>query len=391
MDKIGFGIIGCGTISGTHRKAIETVEAAELVACCDVIEERAAKLAGEAGIGDSYYRDLEDMLARDDVQAVSVCTPSGMHAEHAIAAAEAGKHILCEKPLDVTLKKIDDMIAAAESHDVKLAGVFQRRTYESTRRVREAVRTGRLGKLVLGDCYQKYFRSHEYYASGDWRATWELDGGGALMNQGVHGIDLIVYLMGPVRRLTAYCRRLVRNIEVEDTAIALLEYENGALGVLEGTTSVTPGMGCKVEISGDLGTIGLSGDTITTWDIPGEDGGMPDDLSELTVSELRDLADTRNVDLSGLTRKTQIIEAIEASQAGTEGTASDPTALTATGHVAHVQDLCQAIAEDREPAIPGREARKAVEVIKAIYKSSREGGATVELPLSYVDDGPGID
>ncbi len=353
MDKIGFGIIGCGVISGTHRKAIEAVELAELVACCDIVEEKARAWAEEAGLGGNYYRNLEDMLARDDIQAVCVCTPSGMHSEHAIMAAQAGKHILCEKPLDVTLRKIDDMIAAAERNKVKLAGVFQRRTYESTKRVREAVRTGKLGKLVVGDCYQKYFRSHEYYASGDWRATWELDGGGALMNQGVHGIDLIMHLMGPVRRVSAYARRLVRNIPVEDTAVAIVEYENGAVGVIEGTTSVTPGSGCEVEISGDNGTIGLSGDTITTWKIPGAEE--------------------------------------ETAEAATEGTASDPTALAATGHVAHVQDLCEAILEDREPAIPGREARRAVELIKAIYKSSREGGTTVELPLSYVDDGPGID
>ncbi|MFW6437495.1 MAG: Gfo/Idh/MocA family protein [Armatimonadota bacterium] len=356
MDKIGFGIIGCGVISRTHAKAIAAVDAAELVACCDIDEEKAAAWAEEHDLGDNYHRDLEDLLARDDIQAVCICTPSGMHSEHAIMAAQAGKHMLCEKPLDITLKKIDDMIAAAEENDVKLAGVFQRRTYESTRRVREAVRTGKLGKLVIGDCYQKYFRSHEYYASGDWRATWDLDGGGALMNQGVHGIDLILHLMGPVKRVSAIARRLVRNIQVEDTAVAILEYENGALGVLEGTTSVTPGTGCEVEISGDDGTVGLSGDTITKWEFPGSDE-----------------------------------EEQEVNEEGEVGTASDPTALTTTGHAEHVRDLCEAIVEDREPAIPGREARKAVEVIKAIYKSSREGGAPVELPLSYVDDGPGID
>ena len=356
MEKIGFGIIGCGNISRTHANAIKAVEAAELVACCDVVGDKAAAWAEEFELGDSYHRDLEEMLARDDIQAVSVCTPSGMHSEHAIMAAQAGKHILCEKPLDVTLKKIDDMIAATEAAGVKMSGVFQRRTYDSTKRVREAVRTGKLGKLVLGDCYQKYFRSHEYYASGDWRATWELDGGGALMNQGVHGIDLILHLMGPVKRVSAMARRLVRNIAVEDTAVAILEYENGAVGVLEGTTSVTPGSGCEVEISGDNGTVGLSGDTITKWEFPGSDEDEP-----------------------------------EVDEAGEEGTASDPLALQATGHTEHVRDLCQAIIEDREPAIPGREARKAVELIKAIYKSSREGGATVELPLSYVDDGPGID
>jgi len=356
MEKIGFGVIGCGNISRTHAKAIQEVGVAELVACCDIDEDKAKAWAEEFDLGDNYHRDLADMLARDDIQAVSICTPSGMHAEHAIMAAQAGVHMLCEKPLDITLKKIDDMIAAAEEHDVKLAGVFQRRTYDSTKRVREVVRTGKLGKLVIGDCYQKYFRSHEYYASGDWRATWELDGGGALMNQGVHGIDLILHLMGPVKRVSAVARRLVRNIQVEDTAVAILEYENGALGVLEGTTSVTPGSGCEVEISGDDGTVGLSGDTITKWEFPGSD-------------EMEQ----------------------EVDEEGEEGTASDPLALQATGHTEHIRDLCEAIIEDREPAIPGREARKAVELIKAIYKSSREGGAPVELPLSYVDDGPGID
>lgn len=356
MEKIGFGLIGCGVISRTHAKAIAGVEAAELVACCDIVEDRAKAWAEEFEIGSNYHRDLDEMLARDDIQAVCICTPSGIHSEQAIMAAEAGKHILCEKPLDITLKKIDDMIAAAERNDVKLAGVFQRRTYDSTKRVREAVRGGKLGKVVIGDCYQKYFRSHEYYASGDWRATWELDGGGALMNQGVHGIDLILHLMGPVKRVSAMCRRLVRNIAVEDTAVAMLEYENGALGVLEGTTSVTPGFGCEVEISGDNGTVGLSGDKITRWEFPGSDE-----------------------------------EEQEVDEEGDRGTASDPTALTNTGHVEHVRDLCEAIVDDREPAIPGREARKAVELIKAIYKSSREGGAPVELPLSYVDDGPGID
>lgn len=247
------------------------------------------------------------------------------------------------------------MVETSRACNRKLSGVFQRRTYAQSKKVREAVRSGKLGKLVLGDCYQKYFRSHQYYASGDWRATWGLDGGGALMNQGVHGIDLLLYLMGDVKRLSAYCRRLVRNIEVEDTAVAIVEFVNGAVGVIEGTTSVTPGYGCDIEISGDNGTIKLKGDKIAVWDVKGEEGA-------------------------------------EVQGEGGKGTAADPTAgLTATGHTQHVADLVQAIREDREVEIPGSEARRAVEVIKAIYKSSREGGATVEFPLAYEDDGPGIE
>jgi len=354
-EDIGFGIIGCGVIAPTHRSAIADASGAKLVACCDVVQEKAQKFAEDAGEGVRAYRNLEDMLKQDDVQAVCVCTPSGLHAEHGIIAMEAGKHVLSEKPMDITLKAIDAMIEAAERNDVKLSGVFQRRTYASSKKFREAVRSGKLGKLVLGDCYQKYFRSHEYYASGAWRATWDLDGGGALMNQGVHGIDLLLYIMGDVKRLSAYARRLVRNIEVEDTAVAVLEFVNGAVGVIEGTTSVTPGYGCDIHVSGDNGTIKLVGDKIATWDIPGEEGA-------------------------------------EAEGEGDKGTAADPTAgLTATGHTQHITDLAAAIREDREPEIPGREARRAVEVIKAIYLSSREGGNTVEFPLSYDDDGPGIE
>jgi UDP-N-acetyl-2-amino-2-deoxyglucuronate dehydrogenase len=352
-DLIGWGIVGCGVIAPTHANAVGGSGTASLVAVCDVVPGKAKAFAEKYAPGARAYDSMEAMLKDPEIQAVSICTPSGMHADCCIAAAEMGKHILCEKPMDVTLEAIDAAIAACQEHDVKLSGVFQRRTYASSRKVREAVKSGKLGKLVIGDAYQKYFRSHEYYASGSWRATWDLDGGGALMNQGVHGIDLLLYLMGDVKRLSAYARRLVRNIEVEDTAVAIIEFVNGAVGVIEGTTSVTPGYGCKIEISGDNGTIVLEEDRIAKWDVPGDES-----------------------------------EAEEGS-AG-KGTAADPTAVTATGHTHHVIDLCGAIRDNREPEIPGREARRAVEVIKAIYKSSREGGSTVELPLSYCDDGPGI-
>lgn len=353
-NRIGFAIVGCGVIAPTHAEAIKNVDMAELVACCDIVPEKAKDFASKNG-NIPWYTDYEEMLDKqEDIQAVCVCTPSGLHAPVAIAAAQAGKHILCEKPLDITLKAIDEMIEVAEEHNVKLAGVFQNRTRPSSHKVREAVRTGKLGKLVLGDCYQKYYRSHEYYASGAWRATWELDGGGALMNQGVHGIDLLLWIMGNAKRVNAQCRTLVRNIYVEDTAVAIVEFENRALGTIEGTTSVTPGYGMRLEISGDNGTIKWENGKIVAWEIPGEE-----DQAE--------------------------------AESGGRGTAADPTAgLTATGHTRHVEDLCQAIIEDREPEIPGREARKAVELIKAIYLSSRLGGDTVELPLSYEEDGPGI-
>ena len=350
-EKIGWGIIGCGIIGPFHADAVQANEQAELVEVCDIVEEKAKKMAEDYNC--SYVTSIEELLANDDIQAVSICTPSGMHSEHAIAAAQAGKHILCEKPLDITLEKIDAMIEAAEVNDVKLAGVFQSRTYPALKKVRQAVRDGKIGKLVLGECHQKWFRAHEYYASGDWRATWELDGGGALMNQCIHSIDLLTWIMGDVARLSAYCRRLVRNIEVEDTSVANLEFTNGALGSFVGTTSVTPAENRLLEIHGDTGTIKVESERITKWAVPGEEEAIEDEEVQ-------------------------------------EGTATDPAAVAAAGHIVHVQDLCEAIINDREPAVPGREARKAVEIIKAIYLSSRLGGSTVELPLSYEDDGPGI-
>ncbi len=350
-DKIGWGIVGCGSIGPWHADAVKAnSELAMLVQVCDVVEERAREMAEKYDC--SYVTSLDELVANDDIQAVSICTPSGLHAEHAIAAAEAGKHILCEKPLDITLERIDAMIEAAAANNVKLASVFQRRTWPNCIKIREAVQGGKLGKLVLGDCYQKYFRSHEYYASSDWRATWELDGGGALMNQGVHGIDQVLWVMGRAARVTGYCRRLVRNISVDDTSVAAVEFANGALGTLVTTTSVSPGEDCRMEIHGDCGSITMHGNTITQWAIEGEE--------EITA------------------------------EATDEGTAADPMAMDALGHTEHVRDLCEAIINDREPTIPGREARHAVEVIRAIYLSSRMGGASVELPLSYEDDGPGI-
>ena len=343
-DTIGFGIIGCGVIAPFHAKSIIAAEGAELVACCDVVEDKAKAFAEEYGIKNTY-RDLDEMLKRDDIQAVCICTPSGLHADNGIASAQAGKHIMCEKPLDVTLEAIDNFIAASDEYNVKLGGIFQRRTYPVSNMVRDAVRGGKLGKLVVGDCYQKLFRSHEYYASGDWRASWALDGGGALMNQGVHGIDLILWMMGGVKRVSAFTRHLVRNIVVEDTAVAILEYENGALGVIEGTTSITPGERTRFEVHGDNGTIILEETDIKKWHTV--DGT---DVPELPT-----------VDTGG-------------------GGVSDPAAIGAGGHMMLIQDLVNAIKEDREPMIPGREARKAVELILAIYESERTG-QTIELPL----------
>lgn len=342
MDKIRFGIVGCGVIAPNHARAVLAVEDAELAACCDIIPERAEKLAADHG-APKVYTSYDEMMADPDIDAVCVCTPSGLHGEVTIAAARAGKHVMCEKPVEITLEKIDRMVDECRKAGVKLGVIFQRRTSSLWHTIKKVIDEGRLGKLVLGDLYMKYFRSQEYYDSGEWRGTWELDGGGCLMNQGVHMIDILRYLMGPAESIYALADHLVRKMETEDTACAVIKWKNGAFGVLQGTTSVTPGMNHRLEIHGELGGIIAEGENILRWNVP--DVPNPKEVKD-------NVGDT----------------------------SSDPKAVAADGHTIQIQDLCRAIKEDRDPMVTGEEARKAVELILAIYRSAQTG-QVVKMPL----------
>jgi len=349
VDKIGFGIIGCGVIAPFHAKAIMETPDAVLVAACDENEEAARRFSAEHE-DIPYYTQVEDMLERDDIDAVCICTPSGMHSDQAVAAARAKKHVLCEKPLDITLPKIDRMIAACKEERVKLGGIFQRRTYEVSKKVRDAVQGGLLGKMVLGDIYQKFYRSPQYYKSGAWRGTWAMDGGGALMNQGVHGIDLLLWIMGDAKSVVARANHLVREIEVEDTAAAIVTFRNGAFGVIEGATSCNPGEETRLELHGERGTIILTDAGIRRWAVAKGDKHLADD-EEVAPQEKR---------AHGI---------------------SDPRAISAEGHITLVRDFVDAIRNDREPMVTAESARKPVELILAIYESARTG-REVTLPFT---------
>lgn len=342
MDRVRFGIVGCGVISPWHARGITNTQEAELVACCDIVREKAEKLAAEFN-AQRVYTDYREMLASDDIDAVCVCTPSGLHGQVTIDAAKAGKHVMCEKPIEITLPKIDEMVRVCREAGVKLGVIFQRRTSPLWHKVKKTIDSGALGKMVLGDAYLKYYRSQEYYDSGDWRGTWELDGGGALMNQGVHMVDILRWIMGPVDTIYAHADHLVRNIEVEDTACAVIRFKSGAFGVLEGTTSVYPGMDHRLEFHGEKGTICVNGETITKWEVPGEEGACCGENGNGGVD-------------------------IKMGTAATE-----PTAIAAEGHQIQIRDLCLSIIEDRDPMVTGEEARKAVEVILAVYESARTG------------------
>ncbi len=349
MPKYRFGIVGCGLIGRFHAQAIEAIPAAELVAVCDVIEASAKRLAGEFDV--DWYTNYNEFLARDDIDIVNVCTPSGAHLPPASAAARKGKHVVVEKPLEITLDRCDRIIEAADKADVKLVTIFPSRFGKAMQAVKKAAGEGRFGRMVLGDAYVKWWRDQAYYGKGRWQGTKRWDGGGALMNQSIHTVDLLQWIMGPVKSVQANKGKLGHEgIEVEDAAVAALEFENGAFGVIEGTTAAYQGYPRRLEICGSKGSVFIQGSDILIWNFDKE---KPQDKS--------------------IRRK------FGARGAGAGG-ASDPAAISFVGHQRQLEDLLRALKTGGEVLIDGREGRKAVEIILAIYRSAATG-RKVRLPL----------
>jgi predicted dehydrogenase len=345
----GFGIIGCGMISRFHAKAIGDLKGGKLVACFDQHKESADKLAAETGC--KAYYDLKEMLADKNVHIVTIGTPSGAHMEPAVAAANAGKHIIVEKPLEITLKKCDAIIKACEKNKVKLSTIFPSRFHDSCTELKKAIDGKRFGKLTLGDAYVKWFRTQQYYDSGRWRGTWELDGGGALMNQAVHSVDLLTWFMGPVAEVTAHWGTIAHErIAVEDTVVATLKFENGALGVVEASTAAYPGYLKRIEISGSDGTAVIEEEDIKIWDFAKK------------------------------IKRDEAVQQKMAQHKSTGGGASDPTAIGYHGHMLQFQDMIDAIKKNRDPAVDGNEGRRSIEIILAIYAAAKTG-KKITLPL----------
>ncbi len=348
--SFGFGIVGCGMISRFHHRAIAEIEGAELIGCHDQISNAADKFAAEVGI--KAYHDLDDMLANPEINIVTICTPSGAHMEPAVAAANAGKHVVVEKPLEITLDRCDRIINACQQNNVTCSTIFPSRFHRCSQLLKNAIDSGRFGVLSLGDAYVKWFRTQEYYDSGQWRGTWKLDGGGALMNQAIHTVDLLTWLMGPVDQITAQTSTLAHErIEVEDVAVASLKFANGALGTIEATTAAFPGWLKKIEIHGSTGSVCIEEEDIKSWEFA--------DMTE----EDEQIAE----EFSGVTK--------------TGGGASDPSAIGHAAHAKQFRDAISAIQSGTSPAVDGTEGRRSVEIILAIYQAARTGQA-VQLPLS---------
>lgn len=334
--RLGFGIIGCGMIAEYHVSALEDLsDKARIIGVADPVIESARRLAGRHDL--CVFESTEALLASKDVDVVCICTPSGYHAENIIAASEAGKHVVVEKPMAITKEQLDAVESCCRKNGTVFSVISQLRFARDIRRAKFAINEGELGRVVTADMYMKYNRSQEYYDSGAWRGTWKLDGGGALMNQGIHGVDLLQYLVGDVISVFGVAKTLSRRIEVEDTLSAVLEFQNGAIGVIQATTSVYPGYPRRLEINGDNGTIVVEETAITRMDISG--------------SKTEDI----------ILRPTVATSASSASS------------INSDYHTAQLSDVIDAIKEHRAPAVDIVEGRKAVDIILAIYRSAREG------------------
>ena len=339
-QPLNIAILGGGLIGSIHAAAIAEVPDARLTVVIDAVRERADELAAKYGVEAEY--DLAEALKRVDVDAVHVCTPSGTHAKLGVPAAEAGKHVLVEKPIDVTLPAAQRLVEAGERNKVKVGVIFQKRFTPPAQRIREAVDAGELGRLIQCDAYVKWYREPEYYSDSPWHGTWAMDGGGALINQGIHMVDLLKWIGGPVRSVVARRRTAYHRIEVEDLIDAILEFENGALGVVQASTAMYPGFPERLDVHGTKGSAIIEGSDLTAWAIQGQ--------------------------------------AKEAAASALPSGASDPGAIGHKGHVPVIADFADAILRDRDPMVTARDGLETLEVVMAIYKSAQDG-VEVALPL----------
>jgi predicted dehydrogenase len=337
-------------IARFHARALAEIPGTRIVALADSDLPRAHKFADELGLGrENTYAELPPLLARRDVDIVIVATPSGVHMEPAVAAAEAGKHVVVEKPLEITLERCDRIIEACDRNRVQLCTIFPSRFVDANRELKAAVDAGRFGRLTLGETTCKWWRSQVYYDQGGWKGTKALDGGGALMNQAIHNVDLLLWMMGPATHVCGFTGILAHErIEVEDTAVACLRFKNGALGVIEAATSVHPGYPKTIAVHGDHGSVVIEQEDVLRWDFTPE------------------------------TDADRAIRERFAQKVGASGGSSDPSAISHVYHARQLADFLDALQTGRKPLVDGREGRKAVEVILAVYRSA-ETGKVVEL------------
>jgi len=352
MSKIWrCGLIGCGVVGDWHGRVYTRMPNVQLVAICDVKPEKAQQLIDRHTLGDrgiKIYTDQAAMHANEQLDFVAVCTPSGNHLEPAVQAMQAGVNVISEKPLEINLERIDQMIATAKKCKVRLAGIFQNRWNEANRALYDAAHAGRFGRITWAGCFTPWYRSDEYYRDGGWRGTWKLDGGGAIMNQSVHAVDLIQWIAGPIKEVSAYASSLIhKEIEVEDTLSATLKFESGAYGSLMGATSIWPGGAVRVEVGGENGM------AVSEWG--------------LKTYKFRDETEA----------DTKLMETVnQAKPQAAGGSAIEQGLELHWANIAHILDSWE---NGKEPDTAGTEARKAIAIIVALYESAKKGGKPVKV------------
>lgn len=330
-----FGVIGLGNIAFHHIKSIQEIEGCELVAVTSSSEEKRLNAQKEYNV--EAYSNYQDMFKNVNLDFVCICTPSGYHLEPALAAASNGVHVICEKPLEVTMDRGSKMVEACEKNNVYLGCIFQNRYSQDFQKIIETLETGVLGKLLLGNAYIKWFRDQDYYNNSNWRGTIEGDGGAALINQGIHTVDLLIRAIGPVKSVFAKTKTVTHDIEGEDLATAIVEFENGAIGTIECSTSIYEGFPEKLEIHGSDGSIVLESGKIQHWNIKGS--------SEKAAIDV-------NQQASG---------------------SSDPMAISYLLHKQQIEEIVEAVNNKKPLRIDGKEALKSIQLIEAIYKSAKTG------------------
>ncbi len=345
-NRMGFGVVGCGLVSQFHGAAIMNSEMADLIAATDLDEARLSEFVGQWGGEEA--ESFEAVLEDDRIDVVNILTPNAMHADFAIPALEAGKHVIVEKPPEMKLTRTDDMIAAAEENDRKLAICLQVHFRESIRAMKNAVEEGRFGKLLEGDAYMKWFRDTSYYLMDDWRGKRE-QGAGVTIQHAFHYIDLLHHLVGPVKVVDARMTNLAHpDVQLEDTLKAFLYFENGAEGLVEASTALWPGRPPRIEVNGENGTAITEGEVMLAWDFR---EARPEDQDILAIGR-------------------------DTIAAGGTGAAD----LSYEEHMWLIEDMVEAIEQDRDPYVTAQSARHTLEIALAMYQSA-DAGEPVELPL----------
>ncbi len=345
--SIGFGLVGAGMIANFHAKAIQALASKYDVKLNGVLgfTDAEARSFAEKHDVPFYTNKQEEFFARSDIQVVCIVTPSGAHLEPALAAIRAGKNLIVEKPLEITVERVDAMLDAAKKANVRVAAIFQARFSAGAQAVKRAIDEGRFGKLCLCSAYVKWYRSPDYYRG--WKGTMALDGGGAVMNQAIHAVDLLQWFAGMPKEVFAWkTNRLHLKIEAEDTACAAFKFPSGALGVLEASTAAYPGWERRIEICGENGSAIIEDDRIIRWEF----------------------RDTRPEDAELLAKN--------ASSSGASG-AGAPDQISFLGHQRQIEDMVLSLRDNRPLLVDGKEARNTVALICGLYKSAETGVPTV--------------